>query len=42
MDTDSREKEKRIKIDVESKQLGLLMALEFRSAEVAKQPGQAQ
>ena len=29
---DSREKEKRIKIDVETKQLGLLFALEFRSA----------
>ena len=37
-----QEKEKRLRMDVETKNLSVLMASEFKTAEVAKQPRREQ
>ena len=42
MEEELKVKEKRLKLDEEAKQLGLLLESEFRSVEVAEQPRQVQ
>ena len=42
MEEELRVKEKRIKLDEEARQLGVLLESEFRSAEVAEQPRRVQ
>ena len=42
MEEELRVKEKRIKLDEEARQLGVLLESEFRSAEVAEQPHRIQ
>ena len=42
MEEELRVEEKRLKLDEEAKQLGLLLESEFRSVEVAEQPRRVQ
>ena len=42
MEDELRVKEKRLTLDEEARQLGVLLESEFRSAEVAKQPHRVQ
>ena len=42
MEEELKVKEKRLKLDEEAKQLGLLLESEFRSVEVAEQPRRVQ